>query len=79
LKNPSECFDELSTNGKCLTISVSPPFALRLSKGERWVFQQPANPPRRSAIAGKLHIDKLGYLMDIAADLSFLSSEPLPA
>jgi hypothetical protein len=35
------------------------------------------NPPRRAAIAGKLDIDKLSYLMDIAADLNFLLSEPL--
>ena len=30
-----ECFDRLSTNGKCSIISSSAPFALRLSKGER--------------------------------------------
>jgi hypothetical protein len=28
--------------------------------------------------AGKRDIDKLSYLMDIAADLNFLLSEPLP-
>ena len=49
-KNSSEWFDKHSTNGKCSIISNSPPLApsvnsgqtLRLSKGERWVFQQPA-------------------------------------
>jgi hypothetical protein len=33
---------------------------------------------RRSAIAGKLDVDMLSYLMDIAANLNFLFSEPLP-
>ncbi len=50
LKKGSECFDRLSTNGKCSIVSSSAPFApsinsgraLRLSKGERWFFQQPA-------------------------------------
>jgi len=41
-KNGSEWFDKVSTNGKCSIISNSTPFALRLSKGERWVFQPPA-------------------------------------
>jgi len=41
-KNGSEWFDKVSTNGKCSIILNSTPFALRLSKGERWVFQQPA-------------------------------------
>jgi len=36
------------------------------------------DPPRRSAIAGKLVIDKLSCPMDIAANLNFLLSEPLP-
>ena len=48
-KNSSEWFDKVSTNGKCSIISNSPPLApsvnsgqaLRLSKGERWVFQPP--------------------------------------
>jgi len=40
LVDDSECFDRLSTNGKYSPISSSAPFALRLSKGERWVFQQ---------------------------------------
>jgi hypothetical protein len=49
LKNDYSCFDpsatlwagKLSTNGKYSIISSSSPFALRFSKGERWVFQQP--------------------------------------
>jgi hypothetical protein len=41
LKNTSECFDRLSTNGKSSTISKAAPFALRFSKGERGIFQQP--------------------------------------
>jgi hypothetical protein len=41
LKNTSECFDRLSTNGKSSTISRAAPFALRFSKGERGIFQQP--------------------------------------
>jgi hypothetical protein len=40
--NGSEWFYKVSTNGKCSIISNSTPFALRLSKGERWVFQPPA-------------------------------------
>jgi hypothetical protein len=36
------------------------------------------NPPRGSAIARKLDIDKFSYLIDIAADLNFLLSKPLP-
>ena|SRR5206468_10780107 len=42
LKKWCSCFDKLSTNGQCLTFSRPPPFALSLSKGERRVFQQPA-------------------------------------
>ena len=46
LKNSKSCFDRpvlskvegLSMNGKCSTIPVSLPFALRLSKVERWFF-----------------------------------------
>ena len=34
----SECFDRLSTNGKCSIISSSARFALRLSKGGRCFF-----------------------------------------
>ena len=30
------------THGKCSIIANPPPFALRLSKGERWVFLPPA-------------------------------------
>ena len=49
-KNGSTWFDKVSTNGKYSIIANSPPFApsvnsgqaLRLSKGERWVFQPPA-------------------------------------
>jgi len=45
------CFDpwaslrtgKLSLNGKSLMISSDPPFFLSLAKGERRVFQQPAN------------------------------------
>jgi hypothetical protein len=48
LKNCFSCFESLSTNGKCPMISIAPPFALRFSKGERRVFQQPA---RRKAAA----------------------------
>jgi hypothetical protein len=36
------CFESLSTNGKSPKVLTSSPFALRLSKGERRVFQQPA-------------------------------------
>ena len=43
LKKENSCFDKLSTNGKYSIISSSSPFALRFSKGERWVFQQPAS------------------------------------
>ena len=42
LKNPDSCFDGLSMNGKLSMDSRDTPFALRLSKGERSVFQQPA-------------------------------------
>jgi len=38
LKKASECFDTLSTNGKFSIISSAAPFALSLSKGERWLF-----------------------------------------
>jgi hypothetical protein len=49
-KNSSAWFDKVSTNGKYSIIANSTPFAPsvnsgrapRLSKGERWVFQQPA-------------------------------------
>ena len=40
LKNPYECFDKLSMNGKSPIISTAPPLVLRLSKDERRVFQQ---------------------------------------
>jgi len=40
LKNLLECFDRLSMNGKTPSISTIAPFVLRLSKDERWVFQQ---------------------------------------
>ena len=40
MKNPEECFDGLSMNGKTPMISTAPPFVLRLSKDERRVFQQ---------------------------------------
>jgi hypothetical protein len=43
VKESSECFDTLSTNGKYTIISSSAPFALGLSKGERRVFQRPAS------------------------------------
>ena len=39
LKNPWECFDKLSMNGKFLTLTIPSPFVLRLSKDERGVFQ----------------------------------------
>jgi hypothetical protein len=32
----------MSAHGKCSIISDSTPFALKLSKGERWVFLPPA-------------------------------------
>jgi len=49
-KNSSAWFDKVSTNGTYSIIANSTPFAPsvnsgqtpRLSKGERWVFQQPA-------------------------------------
>ncbi len=40
LKNPWECFDGLSMNGKFLTLSIPSPFVLRLSMDARRVFQQ---------------------------------------
>jgi len=40
LKNPKDASTSLSTNGKSPMISTAPPFVLRLSKDERWVFQQ---------------------------------------
>ena len=54
-KNSSAWFDKVSTNGKYSIIANSTPFAPsvnsgqapRLSKGERWVFQQP---PRYSFV-----------------------------
>src|SRR5919108_4799184 len=39
LKKAYTCFDRLSTDGKSPTISVTGPFALSLSKGERGVFR----------------------------------------
>jgi len=42
LKKCFKWFDKLTTNGYILIISMLPPFALSLSKGERKVFQQPA-------------------------------------
>jgi hypothetical protein len=43
LKKCFKWFDKLTTNGYILIISMLPPFALSLSKGERKVFQQPVN------------------------------------
>jgi hypothetical protein len=41
LKKCFKWFDKLTSNGYILIISMLPPFALSLSKGERKVFQQP--------------------------------------
>ena len=43
LKKCFEWFDKLTTNGQMSIISMLPPFALSLSKGEWRVFQQPVN------------------------------------
>jgi hypothetical protein len=40
LKNPMNASTMLSINRKFPMISTAPPFVLRLSKDERWVFQQ---------------------------------------
>jgi hypothetical protein len=40
LKNPKNASTRLSMNGKSPKILTTPPFALRLSKDERKVFQQ---------------------------------------
>jgi len=40
LKNPTNASTRLSMNGKSPMISTAPPFVLRFSKDERWVFQQ---------------------------------------
>jgi hypothetical protein len=39
-EKPRNASTMLSMNGKSPTISTAPPFVLRLSKGERRVFQQ---------------------------------------
>ena len=43
LKNPMNASTGLSMNGKSPIISTAPPFVLRFSKDERWVFQQQLN------------------------------------
>ena len=43
LKNPRNASTKLSMNGKSPTISIAPPFVLRLSKDERRVFQENHN------------------------------------
>ena len=40
LKNPKNPSTRLSMNGKSPKILTAPPFVLRFSKDERWVFQQ---------------------------------------
>ena len=40
LKNPKNASTRLSMNGKSRMVSTAPPFVLRFSKDERWVFQQ---------------------------------------
>jgi hypothetical protein len=41
------CFASLSTSGKRSMISVFPPFTLRFSKGERWIFHEPVSFDRK--------------------------------
>jgi hypothetical protein len=42
-KKPMNASTGLSMNGKSPIISTAPPFVLRFSKDERWVFQQQLN------------------------------------
>ena len=78
LKEGSECFDALSTSGRFSVNSTAMPFALRLSKGERWIFQKPVVQIMALALVlgGLLAASPVHAAADAAPRISVIFVEP---